>query len=67
MDQTTAKNKLEVAANETAERVGEVAEKAQVAAQYQVDRLERLIRRNPVAAVSTAAGVGLLLAMIARR
>lgn len=51
-------------ASDTAERM---KNEAAYQAGYQMDRLESAIRRNPMAAVGMAAGVGMLLALIARR
>ena len=45
----------------------ETAEQVQSAAREQFDKLEGTIRRNPVAAAGVAAGVGFLLALLARR
>ncbi|KUO60555.1 MAG: hypothetical protein APF80_02540 [Alphaproteobacteria bacterium BRH_c36] len=59
--------KAERTASEAASNVADVAEQVQSSAKEQYDRLESIIRRNPVASVSAAAGVGLLIAMIARR
>jgi ElaB/YqjD/DUF883 family membrane-anchored ribosome-binding protein len=58
-DQSTVSRASE-AAVQTAARVQE-------AASEQFDKVERNIRRNPLAAVGIAAGVGLLMAMLARR
>lgn len=58
---------LRETAGEIAHKAGRVAENVKEEAKVQYDRLETMIRRNPVASVSVAAGVGLLVAMLARR
>lgn len=58
---------LRETAGDLADKAGRVAEDVKEEARVQYDRLERIIRRNPMASVSVAAGVGLLVAMVARR
>jgi ElaB/YqjD/DUF883 family membrane-anchored ribosome-binding protein len=54
-------------ASETGERVADMAEQAGAAAQEQLDRLADMIRRKPVQAAGIAAGIGFVLALLARR
>lgn len=48
-------------------KAGEALEQAQHQAKEQLDQLQGAIRRNPLAAIGVAAGVGFVLALIARR
>lgn len=48
-------------------QAADTAEQVQSATREQFDKLESTIRRNPVAAAGVAAGVGFLLALLARR
>jgi len=54
-------------AGEMQEKAGEAMEQAQDMASEQFDRLQESIRRNPLAAAGIAAGIGFLLALLARR
>lgn len=67
MNHQSIPNQAERAARDAASNVADAAGQLQANAKEQFDRLETMIRRNPVASVSAAAGVGLLLALIARR
>ena len=49
------------------ERLASAASQAGVAAQEQMDRLADAIRRKPVQAAGIAAGIGFVLALLARR
>lgn len=49
------------------DRISETVDQAQAAAQEQYDKLATVIRRNPLQAAGIAAGVGFLLALLARR
>lgn len=49
------------------EKVSETVGQAQAIAQEQYDRVAASIRRNPLQAAGIAAGVGFLLALLARR
>jgi len=49
------------------EKFGETVEQAQALAQDQYDKLTASIRRNPLQAAGIAAGVGFVLALLARR
>ena len=67
MNHQSTSDRTDDIARKAASKVSEAAEQVHNTAAEQLDRLERVIRRNPVASVSAAAGIGLLLAMIARR
>lgn len=54
-------------ATETGERIATIANQAGVTAQEQLDRLAEAIRRKPVQAAGIAAGIGFMLALLARR
>lgn len=47
--------------------LGDTMEQAQVIAQEQYDKLTDSIRRNPLQAAGIAAGIGFVLALLARR
>lgn len=49
------------------EKSGEAIEQAQQMAGEQLDQLQGMIRRNPLAATGIAAGIGFFLALLARR
>lgn len=49
------------------EKASDFMHEAKEKAVDQFDRVERMIRRNPMAAVGVAAGVGFMLALLARR
>ncbi len=49
------------------EKFNETVEQAQALAQEQYDKLAASIRRNPLQAAGIAAGVGFVLALLARR
>lgn len=49
------------------EKSGEALEQAQEMASEQLDQLQGMIRRNPLAATGIAAGIGFFLALLARR
>lgn len=67
MNHQRISDRAERSAREVASTASDAADQLQASMQEQFDRLETVIRRNPVASVTAAAGVGLLLAMIARR
>lgn len=67
MKDQTVSDRAEQLASKAAGKAEDAVEQVQSAAKEQFDQLEKTIRRNPVASVSIAAGVGLLLAIIARR
>ena len=49
------------------DKFNETIEQAQSLAQAQYDKLEASIRRNPLQAAGIAAGIGFVLALLARR
>lgn len=49
------------------DKFNETVEQAQALAQEQYDKLEASIRRNPLQAAAIAAGIGFVLALLARR
>ena len=49
------------------DKFNETVEQAQNLAQEQFDKLEASIRRNPLQAAGIAAGIGFVLALLARR
>lgn len=54
-------------ASNAQDRFNETVESAQALAQEQYDKLAASIRRNPLQAAGIAAGVGFVLALLARR
>lgn len=58
---------MERAAAGTGDMIADAAGQAGVAAQQQIDRLADAIRRKPVQAAGIAAGLGFVLALLARR
>ena len=54
-------------ANTAQDKFNETVEQAQALAQDQYDKLEASIRRNPLQAAGIAAGIGFVLALLARR
>ncbi len=62
-----AKDGISAMASAAGEQISDVAGQAQHAAQEQLDNLSEAIRRRPIQAAGIAAGVGFLLAMLARR
>ena len=59
----TASDLMSSAQDKLSETVGQ----AQALAQEQYDKLEAAIRRNPLQATAIAAGIGFVLALLARR
>jgi ElaB/YqjD/DUF883 family membrane-anchored ribosome-binding protein len=49
------------------EKVNEVVQATKDGAQAQVEKMEILIRQNPMAATGIAAGIGFVVALLARR
>lgn len=49
------------------DRLSDTVDQAQALAQEQYDRLAATIRRNPLQAAGIAAGIGFVLALLARR
>jgi ElaB/YqjD/DUF883 family membrane-anchored ribosome-binding protein len=54
-------------ANAAQDKFNETVEQAQDFAQEQYDKLAASIRRNPLQAAGIAAGIGFVLALLARR
>ncbi len=54
-------------ANTAQDKFNETVEQAQALAQEQYDKLAASIRRNPLQAAGIAAGIGFVLALLARR
>ena len=54
-------------ANTGQDKFAETVEQAQTLAQEQYDKLAANIRRNPLQAAGIAAGIGFVLALLARR
>lgn len=54
-------------ANAAQDKLTETVEQAQTLAQEQYDKLAARIRRNPLQAACIAAGIGFILALLARR
>lgn len=54
-------------ASNAQDRISDTVEHAQALAQEQYDKLAASIRRNPLQAAGIAAGVGFVLALLARR
>jgi ElaB/YqjD/DUF883 family membrane-anchored ribosome-binding protein len=63
----SAKATAAAMAGAAGEQLADVAGQAQQVAQEQLDNLADAIRRKPIQAAGIAAGVGFLLAMLARR
>lgn len=60
-------SKASAMAGAAGDQVAEVAAQAQQVAKAQLDNLADAIRRKPLQATGIAAGVGFMLAMLARR
>ncbi len=54
-------------ASSAQDKISDTVEQAQTMAQEQYDKLAATIRRNPLQAAGIAAGVGFVLALLARR
>jgi ElaB/YqjD/DUF883 family membrane-anchored ribosome-binding protein len=54
-------------ANAAEDKISDTVEQAQALAREQYDKLAASIRRNPLQAAGIAAGVGFVLALLARR
>lgn len=54
-------------ANTAQDKFNETVEHAQALAQEQYDKMAASIRRNPLQAAGIAAGIGFVLALLARR
>ncbi len=64
---TATANSVEDLASAAKDRLADTVDHAQAIAQDQYDKLARAIRRNPLQAAGIAAGVGFVLAVLARR
>jgi ElaB/YqjD/DUF883 family membrane-anchored ribosome-binding protein len=73
MDQTyrsssqSANKAVDTLANTAQEKISSAVDSAQTMAQDQYDKLTASIRRNPLQAAGIAAGIGFVLALLARR
>jgi len=54
-------------ANAAQDKISETVDQAQALTQDQYDKLVATIRRNPLQAAGVAAGIGFVLALLARR
>jgi ElaB/YqjD/DUF883 family membrane-anchored ribosome-binding protein len=63
----SANNAVDNLANTAQDRINSTVDQAQAMAQDQYDKLTASIRRNPLQAAGIAAGVGFVLALLARR
>ena len=63
----SASDAIKDLASSAQEKFNETVEQAQDLAQVQYERLEVSIRRNPLQAAGIAAGIGFVLALLARR
>jgi ElaB/YqjD/DUF883 family membrane-anchored ribosome-binding protein len=64
---TSASNSVSDMASAAQDKMSDTMEQAQEFAQDQYDKLTTSIRRNPLQAAGIAAGVGFVLALLARR
>jgi ElaB/YqjD/DUF883 family membrane-anchored ribosome-binding protein len=64
---TSAGRQVSDIADTTQDKFNETIEQAQALAQEQYDKLAASIRRNPLQAAGIAAGIGFVLALLARR
>jgi ElaB/YqjD/DUF883 family membrane-anchored ribosome-binding protein len=64
---STASRQVNDLANTAQDKFNETVEQAQVLAQEQYDKMAASIRRNPLQAAGIAAGIGFVLALLARR
>lgn len=63
----SAKNAVDNLADTAQEKISSAVDQAQTLAQDQYNKLTASIRRNPLQAAGIAAGVGFVLALLARR
>jgi ElaB/YqjD/DUF883 family membrane-anchored ribosome-binding protein len=63
----SANNAVDNLANTAQDKINSAVDQAQSMAQDQYDKLTASIRRNPLQAAGIAAGVGFVLALLARR
>jgi ElaB/YqjD/DUF883 family membrane-anchored ribosome-binding protein len=64
---TTTSSAVSDLANTAQDKLAETVDQAQALAQDQYDKLVTTIRRNPLQAAGIAAGIGFVLALLARR
>lgn len=64
---TAAAGTVSELANAAQDKLSETVDQAQALAHDQYDKLATAIRRNPLQAAGIAAGVGFVLALVARR
>jgi len=64
---STASRQVNDLANTAQDKFNETVEQAQDFAQEQYDKMAASIRRNPLQAAGIAAGIGFVLALLARR
>jgi ElaB/YqjD/DUF883 family membrane-anchored ribosome-binding protein len=63
----SANNAVDNLASTAPDKINSAVDQAQTMAQDQYDKLTASIRRNPLQAAGIAAGVGFVLALLARR
>lgn len=63
----SAKNAVDNLADTAQEKISSAVDQAQTLAQDQYNKLTASIRRNPLQAAGIAAGIGFVLALLARR
>jgi ElaB/YqjD/DUF883 family membrane-anchored ribosome-binding protein len=64
---SSASRQVNDLANTAQDKFNDTVEQAQALAQEQYDKLAASIRRNPLQAAGIAAGIGFVLALLARR
>ena len=64
---SSASRQVNDLASSAQDRFNETVDQAQALAQEQYDKLAASIRRNPLQAAGIAAGIGFVLALLARR
>jgi ElaB/YqjD/DUF883 family membrane-anchored ribosome-binding protein len=64
---STASRQVNDLAGTAQDKFNETVEQAQALAQEQYDKMAASIRRNPLQAAGIAAGIGFVLALLARR
>jgi ElaB/YqjD/DUF883 family membrane-anchored ribosome-binding protein len=63
----SANNAVDNLASTAQDKINSAVDQAQTMAQDQYDKLTASIRRNPLQAAGIAAGIGFVLALLARR
>jgi ElaB/YqjD/DUF883 family membrane-anchored ribosome-binding protein len=64
---SSASRQVNDLANTAQDKFNDTVEQAQALAQEQYDKMAASIRRNPLQAAGIAAGIGFVLALLARR